>query len=84
MNKRLALTKDGKLTYYTADEKNIGKGRCNHIAHQKECKGQEEFLNRVNNLNNEENVEIIEKDDRSFDINFMENIKMLNWIVTIL
>lgn len=38
MTKRLALTKDGKITYCTASEENIVKGRCNHIAHQKKVK----------------------------------------------
>ena len=34
-HKRLAITKDGRLTYCTASEENIGKSRCDHIAHQK-------------------------------------------------
>ncbi len=48
MNKRLALTKEGKLTYCTASEENIGKGRCNHIAHQKNNETAEEFTKRIN------------------------------------
>lgn len=36
MVKRLALNSEGLLTYCTASEENIGKGRCNHIAHQNE------------------------------------------------
>lgn len=44
MPKRLAITKDGKLTYCTASEENIGKGRCNHIAHQKMGESNLEFM----------------------------------------
>ena len=49
MEKRLALTKDGKMTYCTASEENIGKGRCNHIAHQKNNESAEDFCKRVEN-----------------------------------
>lgn len=31
--KRLALTEDGVMTYCTASEENMGKGRCNHVLH---------------------------------------------------
>lgn len=55
MNKRLALTKDGRLTYCTASEENIGKGRCNHISHQKPGESQDDFLNRINKIINNEN-----------------------------
>lgn len=52
MKKKLALTKDGKLTYCTSSEENIGKGRCNHIAHQKENESNNDFLERCYNYNN--------------------------------
>lgn len=45
--KRLALTKDGQLTYCTSSEENIGKGRCNHIVHQNIGESNEDFLNRT-------------------------------------
>lgn len=45
--KRLALTKDGKLTFCTSDPENIGKGRCNHVAHQLPSESKEDFLNRA-------------------------------------
>lgn len=48
MQKRLAVTKDGRLTYCTATEENIGKGRCNHIAHQKPGESEASFMNRAN------------------------------------
>ena len=44
MTKRLALTTDGKITYCTASEDNIGKGRCNHVAHQKDGESNEDFI----------------------------------------
>ena len=45
--KRLALNTDGKITYCTANEEFVGKGRCNHIAHQLNNESKEEFLNRM-------------------------------------
>ena len=50
MPKRLAMTTDGKLTYCTADDEHIGKGRCNHIAHQKTGESQEDFLERTKTM----------------------------------
>ena len=47
MAKRLALTVDGNITYCTATDENIGKGRCNHIGHQKDEESQEDFVNRI-------------------------------------
>lgn len=46
--KRLAVTTDGKLTYCTASEENIGKGRCNHVYHQNDGESQEDFMKRSN------------------------------------
>lgn len=44
-----ALTKDGRLTWCTVqDPEKIGKGRCNHIAHQKKDESPEQFVERVN------------------------------------
>lgn len=50
--KRLALSKDGQITYCTADDDNIGKGRCNHVYHQKSNESAGEFLDRMPNTNN--------------------------------
>ena len=36
------------MTYCTASEENIGRGRCNHIAHQKNVENISEFLSRAN------------------------------------
>ena len=47
MPKRLALTTDGKMTYCFADDKNIGRGRCNHIGHMKDGESQEHFSKRM-------------------------------------
>jgi hypothetical protein len=49
MNKRLALTKDGQLTYCSSDDEHIGKGSCKHVAHQKLGESQQQFMNRINN-----------------------------------
>lgn len=48
--KKLALTTDGKLTYCTATEETIGKGRCNHLVHQEQNEQSEDFLIRVSNF----------------------------------
>ncbi len=50
-NKRLALTKDGRMTYCTCNMDERGKGRCNHIAHQKDEESIDDFINRVNDIN---------------------------------
>lgn len=46
--KRLALNKDNKLTYCVAPDDKIGKGKCNHIDHQKDGESNEEFIKRIN------------------------------------
>lgn len=47
--KRLALTKDGRMTYCTAEKDYIGKGRCNHVAHQIDGETNKQFLERTAN-----------------------------------
>ena len=47
MTKRLAMTKDGVLTYCTATDENIGKGRCNHVSHQKNGQSIEDYIKSV-------------------------------------
>lgn len=59
MAKRLAMTTDGKLTFCSATEENIGKGRCNHVSHAKDGENQVDFLKR-----NEEIIKITEKDGK--------------------
>lgn len=44
------MTIDGQLTYCTATEENIGKGRCNHIAHINDEETIGEFLDRCNSI----------------------------------
>lgn len=48
MRRRLALTSDGRLTWCTADDEHVGKGRCNHVTHQKQGESPDDFLDRVN------------------------------------
>ena len=71
MAKRLAMTIDGKLTYCSASDANIGKGRCNHIGHALKNEKQEEFLERVNKMS-----DILNKSEgyprNSSDIKFLE------------
>lgn len=45
--KRLALTKDGNLTYCTESEENIEKRRCNHMEHQLYNENVKDFLLRI-------------------------------------
>lgn len=61
MTKVLALNNKGQMTYCSASEENRGKGRCNHIAHQKPNESKEEFLERaekeMEKLNNEKDLD---------------------------
>ena len=75
MERCLALTKECKMTYCTASEENIGKGRCNHIARQKNNESVEDFCKRVENrkendrvseiknLATDDKIELIESED---------------------
>ena len=77
MTKRLAMTVDGRLTYCSADEHNIGKGRCNHVSHAKNGESQERFLERTTKV-----VSILKKkeydaDEWEFGINIGEDIEYL-------
>lgn len=47
MPKRLAMTTDGKLTYCSAAEENVGKGRCNHVGHARNGESPEYFSKRM-------------------------------------
>ena len=67
MKKRLALTKDGRMTYCTATEENIGKGRCNHIAHQKEGQTEVDFVEEANKIWD------IKEDEKNVKVSFDEN-----------
>lgn len=76
MVKRLAMTADGKLTYCSATEENVGKGRCNHIGHSKDGETQFDFVKRTEHV-----LEVMNRDPRKYknielrygDKNFLEN-----------
>lgn len=55
MTSKLAVNTDGELTYCSASEENLGKGRCNHIVHQK-YESAEDFTKAVEN-----NIEAIKE-----------------------
>lgn len=76
MVKRLAMTIDGKLTYCSATEENVGKGRCNHVGHALKGESQVDFLERTNKtlemLKSEDEYSLSEvyiKNDSMKDIN---------------
>ena len=50
MVRRLAITTDGCMTYCSASEENVGKGRCNHLTHAKDGESQIDFLNRSSKI----------------------------------
>ena len=92
MEKRLALTKDGKMTYCTASEENIGKGRCNNIAHQKNNESVENFCKRIENSKTNEikNLKTIDKiklikskdtNDDTFDVLINDKDWFVRWEV---
>lgn len=92
MTKRLALTKEGTLTFCSASEENIGKGRCNHIEHQKQNEKIQDFINRINDkiLNEKEKLEVIKNNPSLFlakklwDQNVYIGMKMENRNMTFL
>jgi hypothetical protein len=45
--RRLALNKNGELTWCIASPDNFGKGRCNHVDHQMDGESRTEFVNRI-------------------------------------
>lgn len=48
--KRLALTINGDLTYCSASEENIGKGRCNHLSHQSTIESIDDFMAKASKI----------------------------------
>jgi len=66
--KVLALTEDGRMTYCVSPEDQRGKGRCNHVAHQKEGQSVADFIeeikgsqDRVLNNINKKDLEAVKK-----------------------
>ena len=59
MQKVLAMTSDGRLTYCSCDPSQRGKGRCNHIFHKNEDETEEDFTNRT---------EFLSSKKQSFDL----------------
>lgn len=47
MERRLALTNEGDITYCTSSAENVSKGRCNHVAHQFGDESPNAFLERI-------------------------------------
>lgn len=45
---RYALNNEGVITWCSANEENLGKGRCNHLEHQKINETVTDFINRIN------------------------------------
>lgn len=88
--KRLALTEDGDITYCQSSEENIGKGRCNHIAHQKPNESVEKFMEKCailqkeikeNKNSNKDNVaNKITNDDKIDEPIKESNLGLFNYI----
>lgn len=75
MLKVLALNKEGELTWCTANEENRGKGRCNHVSHQNQNESSEEFMERIQGILIENNINT-EKDNLNKDFkDFYREIK---------
>lgn len=76
MQRRLALTEDGRMTWCTAPEDKIGQGRCNHVSHQRKNESNNDFIKRIENnqmyiiahseILDEENIDYFEKDDLGY------------------
>ena len=59
MQKVLALNVDGKLTYCSCQPDQRGKGRCNHVTHQKAGESIDDFMQRINWNGEKEASEIV-------------------------
>lgn len=77
MEKRLALTKEGNLTYCTASDENLGKGRCNHISHQGVNQTKEDFLNSLSDTCKILNYNYISKETK-VQTTFLDENNILN------
>lgn len=75
MKRRLALTKDGKITWCTAPEDKIGFGRCDHVFYQKinednnqfikRCENNQKYIEEHSKITDNDSIEIF-KDDLGF------------------
>ena len=63
MSKVLALTTDGRLTYCVSPEDQRGKGRCNHVAHQKKDQSVANFIEEIKDSQDSALNDIINKKD---------------------
>ena len=61
----MALTTDGQLTYCTASDENIGRGRCNHVTHQRLGETQQQFVNRISIIDAESISKVKQEQERS-------------------
>lgn len=80
MKKVLALTKDGRVTFCTAPEELRGKGRCNHVAHQRPDQSASDFINSIENHVIVEENEI--KDQKEYILNLVSKYGKIdnpNW-----
>lgn len=68
----LAITKDGVMSYCTANEENRGKGRCNHIAHQVYGTTEAEFNEEANKIIKE--LRSVNEDDRIKSVTILEQV----------
>ena len=76
--RRLALTRDGQMSFCSSNSENIGKKRCNHIAHQGIHETTNEFMDRTSNYFNIEkytNKKVLNKAKSNKIINASHNAK---------
>jgi len=59
--KVLAMNVNGDLTFCTAEPEKRGKGRCNHIAHQRPDESATEFMERIDSLRQD----VLNKNERN-------------------
>lgn len=69
MARVLALTKDGRMTYCSAKPENRGKGRCNHVTHQRIGESVQDFIDRANDILLKNKTET----DELIDIKYLKN-----------
>ena len=79
--KVLAINDRGELTYCSAPPELRGKGRCNHICHQKENENMTEFMQKANEIleerNNPINKDIKIRNDNKYNVTENDGLSYL-------
>lgn len=71
--RRMAMTRDGRITYCSSPDNLVGKGRCNHVAVALEGETAEQFRERFDKENKIMKIENISKYDFTLPEDYFDN-----------